>query len=126
MARKEFTFRGKNLEELQHLSHEEFASLLPSRERRSFERSFDDEKKNILAKLAKKGKVKTHHREMIIFPEMVGKIVGVHNGKEFVEVHVQPEMIGMRLGQLALTRKRVSHSGPGVGATRSSSSVSVR
>ncbi len=123
MARKEFRFRGKTLEELQQLSIEEIAELLPSRERRSLKR-LDDNKKKLLQKIQKKSFIKTHEREMVIVPQMVGKTIGVHNGKEFVQVIIQPEMIGMRLGQLALTRKRVAHSGPGVGATRSSSATS--
>lgn len=126
MARKEYTFRGKTVEELKELSLDEFVKLLPSRERRTYDRSFGEEERKMLEKLDKKGKIKTHQREMIIFPQMVGKTIGVHNGKEFVDVIVQPEMIGMRLGQLAFTRKMVKHGGPGVGASRSSSSVSVR
>jgi len=126
MARKEHTFRGKTVAELKELSIDEFAELLPSRERRTYKRSFGEEERKILEKLDKKGKVKTHQREMIIFPQMVGKTIGVHNGKDFVDVLIQPEMIGMRLGQLAFTRKMVKHGGPGVGASRSSSSVSVR
>ncbi len=123
MAKKEYFFRGKTLEELQTLTLDEMAELFPSRERRSIKR-MDDKKKAVLAKLEKKDKIKTHERELIILPTMVGKTIGVHNGKEFVEVHIQPEMIGMRLGQLSLTRKRIAHSGPGVGATRSSSATS--
>jgi small subunit ribosomal protein S19 len=57
---------------------------------------------------------------------MVGKVVKIHNGKEFVEVHIQPETVGMRLGQLALTRKQVKHGGPGVGASKSSTAATVR
>lgn len=126
MAKKEFQYRGKTLEELKKLSLEELAELLPARERRSIKRGLTHEEKKLLEKLEKKDKVKTHAREMIILPSMVGKTIMVHNGKSFVDVHIQPEMIGMRLGQLALTRKRVQHSGPGVGATRSSAHVSVR
>ncbi len=126
MAKKEFQYRGKTLEELKKLSLEELAELLPARERRSIKRGLTHEEKKLLEKLEKKDKVKTHAREMIILPSMVGKTIMVHNGKSFVDVQIQPEMIGMRLGQLALTRKRVQHSGPGVGATRSSAHVSVR
>ena len=126
MAKKEYRFRGRSLEELKELSIEEMAELFPARERRTIERGLDDSKKKLLAKLEKKDKVKTHDREMIIFPTMVGKVISVHNGKEFVDVHVEADMIGMRLGQLVLTRKRLAHSNPGVGATKSSSSVSVR
>ena len=79
-----------------------------------------------MSRLEKKDKAKTHAREMIVLPSMVGKVIGVHNGKEFVDVHVMAEMIGMRLGQLSLTRKRLAHSNPGVGASRSSAHSSVR
>lgn len=125
MARKEHTYRGKTVKELQELSFDEFVHLLPSRERRTVDR-MSEELKQVYEKTKNKDNVKTHHREMIVFPHMVGKVVKVHNGKAFVDVHVLPEMIGMRFGQLVPSRKRVSHGGPGVGATKSSSSVSVR
>ena len=64
--------------------------------------------------------VRTHLREMIIIPEMVFKKVLIHNGKEWLLIEIKPEMIGRRLGEFALTRKRVIHSAPGVGATRAS------
>ncbi|MFP4523746.1 MAG: ribosomal protein S19 family protein [Candidatus Woesearchaeota archaeon] len=125
MARKEHTYRGKTVKELQELSFDEFVHLLPSRERRTVDR-MSEELKQVYEKTKNKDNVKTHHREMIVFPHMVGKVIKVHNGKAFVDVHVQPEMIGMRFGQLVPSRKRVSHGGPGVGATKSSASVSVR
>jgi small subunit ribosomal protein S19 len=125
MARKEFTYRGKSVQELSELSFDEFVELLPSRERRSAHR-YSEELKKINEKIRKKETIKTHHREMIVFPHMVGKVVKVHNGKEFIEVHVQPEMVGMRLGQMALTRKPVKHGGPGVGASKSSTAATVR
>ena len=125
MARKEYTYRGKTVKELQELSFDEFVHLLPARERRTAERMGED-LKQLYEKTKSKDNVKTHHREMIVFPHMSGKVVKVHNGKQFIDVHIQPEMIGMRLGQLVPSRKRVSHGGPGVGATKSSASVSVR
>src|SRR6056297_1637254 len=125
MARKEYTYRGMTVEQLQELSFEEFVELLPSRDKRTANR-MSEELKQLYEKTKKKDNVKTHHREMIIFPHMVGKVIKVHTGKAFVDVHVQPEMIGMRFGQLVPSRKRVSHGGPGVGATKSSASVSVR
>jgi len=127
MAKKEFTYRGKKLEELKSMSIKEFAEYLPARQRRSLLRGMDDVKKKLLADL-KKGKkdVKTHCRDMIIVPEMVGKTVKVHKGKGFETVRIEEEMIGHCLGEFALTRSRVSHSAPGIGATRSSASLSVR
>ena len=70
--------------------------------------------------------VKTHCRGMHILPEMVGTTVGIHNGKDFVRVEIVPEMIGHALGEFAHTRKSVTHTGPGVGATRSSQHVALK
>ncbi len=125
MARKIFVYRGKTMDELQQMSLNELADLLPSRARRSIKRGFEDSKKKIMDKLSKKDSIETHVRDMIVLPQFVGKTIKIHNGKEFVAVIVQEEMIGMYFGELVLTRKKVSHSSPGVGATKSSSSVSV-
>ncbi len=126
MAKKVFTYRGKTLEELQQLTRDELAALFDSRARRTMMRGYPEEWKKAEAKILAKDKVKTHARELIILPRMVGKTVLVHNGKEFREVRIQEEMIGQRLGEFALTRNNVRHSNPGVGATRSSSAASVR
>lgn len=118
---KKFLFKGKSIEELQKMSLEQFAKLLPSRQRRTLLRGLKPEQKKILERLRKAEKpVRTHLRDMIIIPEMVGKIVMVHNGKEWLRVDIKEEMVGHRLGEFALTRKRVQHSAPGVGATKSS------
>lgn len=126
MAQKEFSYRGKSLEELQSLSVQDFAELIPARPRRSLNRGLTDAQKIFLKKLEKKNNVKTHCRDMVILPTMVGKVIGVYKGKEFVRIEIMPEMIGHYLGEFSLTRSKVSHSAPGVGATRSSSAVSVR
>ncbi|KAA0006075.1 MAG: 30S ribosomal protein S19 [Thermoplasmata archaeon] len=123
MAVREFTYRGKTVEELRQMSFEELLELLPSRARRTLKRGLTKRQYKLLKDVekAKEGEIiKTHCRDMIILPSFVGKTIGVHNGKEFVPVTIQPEMIGHYLGEFALTRKRVIHSGPGVGATRSS------
>lgn len=127
MAKKEFTYRGKNLEELKKLSLTELAELLPARQRRSLKRGLTEQQKIFLKKLRKnKQNIETHCRDMITLPEMVGKMIKVHNGKEFVQVAIIEEMIGHYLGEFALTRNRVEHSAPGIGATRSSASLSVK
>lgn len=61
--------------------------------------------------------VKTHLRDMIILPEMVGSMVGVYNGKTFNQVEIKPEMIGHYLGEFSITYKPVKHGRPGIGAT---------
>ena len=127
MAKKEFTYRGKTLAELQRLSLEEMALLLPSRQRRSIKRGFSIRQKAFLNK-AKQGKrtIGTHAREMVALPQLVGMTVSIHNGREFIPIMIVPEMIGHFLGEFAHTRKKVAHSAPGVGATRSSAALSVR
>ena len=127
MARKEYTFRGKTLNELKNISINEFAELLPARQRRSLKRGFTDQQKILLKRIKNKEKnIESHCRDMIILPEMVGMMIKVHRGKEFVPVTIIEEMIGHCLGEFALTRKKVQHSAPGIGATRSSASLSVK
>lgn len=127
MAKKEFRYQGKTLEELQDMGLKELADLLPSRVRRKFKRGLTDQEKILLRNIRKSSKpVKTHCRTMIVLPEMVNKTIKIHNGKSFEDVMIQPEMIGHYLGEFSQTRKRVAHSAPGVGATKSSSNVSVK
>ena len=126
MARKEFEYKGRSLEELQKLSINEFAELVDSRIRRTLKHGMSDTQKNVLKKLRQNKSPETHARTMIILPEMVNKTVKVHDGKNFVALIIQPEMIGRRLGEFVLTRKRVTHHAPGIGATRSSASLSVK
>lgn len=120
MAKKEFTYRGKKLEELQAMSLKELSVLMPARQRRKLRRGLSEEEKHFIEKLDKKGTVKTHLRDMIILPNMVGKTIMIHTGKEYPAIIIQPEAIGHYLGELSLSRKRVGHSSPGVGATNSS------
>ncbi len=123
---KEFLFRGYTLEQLKEMDLNQIAKLLDSRARRKLNRGLTHVEKKLLEKLEKKDNVKTHARAMIVLPSMVGKTVRVYNGKEFVPVTIMPEMIGHRLGEFAMTRRRVQHSAPGVGATRSTKHISVK
>ena len=120
--KKEFTYRGFTMEQLLEMPFDEVLDLMPSRIRRSFVRGFNDEQKTAFEKIKASGgeAVRTHRRDIPIVPAMVGKKVAIHNGKEFKEVELRAEMIGHYLGEFALTRRIVKHSGPGVGATRSS------
>ena len=49
---------------------------------------------------------------------MIGHRIGVHNGKEFIPIDIKEEMVGHRLGEFALTRKKVQHGAAGIGASR--------
>lgn len=127
--RKIFEFRGKPLEELKKMDIREFAKLVSSRERRTILRNTDVIETFIARskkKLEKKKQIKTHDRSLVIVPEMVGMIIGVHNGRGFEKVEIITEMIGHRLGEFSLTRGLVKHGTAGIGATRSSASRSVK
>jgi small subunit ribosomal protein S19 len=126
MAKKEFTYRGRSVEQLQKLSVKEFAMLIPSRERRTLLRGQTDAEKSLLRKLTKRDNIKTHCREMIIVPQMLGKTIQVHNGKEYGALAINEEMLGYRLGEFVLTRKPVKHASPGVGAKPTKAAVSVK
>jgi len=132
---REFTYRGYTLNQLQGMSMDEFIDILPSRQRRSLHRGLTPEQRILLENIRKakealrKGStevVRTHVRNMIILPEMVGIILHVHNGKEFVPVEIKPEMIGHYLGEFAITNKPVKHGTPGIGASRSSMYVPLK
>jgi small subunit ribosomal protein S19 len=87
------------------------------------------EKMREAQEVVKKGEdvtIKTHVRDMIILPEMVGAKILVHNGKEFFPVEIKPEMIGHYLGEFAITNKPVRHGTPGIGASRSSMYVPLK
>lgn len=135
---RELTYRGYTLEQLQTLSMDNLIRLLPSRARRSLtKRGLTPAESKLLQKvrihrrLMEKGQqvtkpLKTHARDMIILPEMVGLTIHVHNGKEFQPVEITAEMIGHRLGEYAITNKKVVHGRAGVGATRSSMYVPLK
>ncbi len=120
--KKEFTFQGFTVEELQKMPLSEILPLLPSRARRSYVRGLNSEEQVFVDRLieGKKPVLKTHRREIVILPSFIGKRVSVYNGKQYMEFEIKPEMIGHYLGEFAPTRGSVKHSGPGVGATRSS------
>jgi small subunit ribosomal protein S19 len=113
---------------------DEFIKLLPARQRRSLIRGLTEQQKILLTKIRKfksspsknNKPIKTHCRDMIILPEMVGLTILVHNGKEFIPVEIKPEMIGHYLGEFAITNKRVVHGTPGIGASRSSMYVPLK
>jgi len=132
---REFMYRGHTLKELQEMSMDNFIKLLPSRRRRSLLRVPPEERRKLMVKLRKAKKameigttkiVKTHCRDSIILPEMVGITLAVHNGKEFIPVEITPQKIGHLLGEFAITNKRVAHGTPGIGASRSSMYVPLR
>jgi len=133
---KKFTYRGIELEALLDLTNEKLAQMLPARARRRFQRGLKRKPMQLIKKLRKAKKevqfgekptvIKTHLRNMIIIPEMIGSIVGVYNGKMFNSVEVKGEMVGHYLGEFSITYKPVKHGRPGIGATHSSRFIPLK
>ena len=132
---KDFMYRGHTLDSLLAMSMDEFINLLSSRQRRSLQRGLTPEQRILLEKLreareavkaGKEATIKTHVRDLIILPEMVGMKIQVHNGKEFIPVDIKPAMIGHYLGEFAITNKPVRHGTPGIGSSRSSMYVPLK
>jgi small subunit ribosomal protein S15e len=101
-----------------------------ARQRRRFSRGLKRKPFALIKKLRKAKKatavgekpepVKTHLRNMIVVPEMIGSVLGIYNGKHFNLCEVKPEMVGHYLAEFSITYKPCRHGRPGVGATNSS------
>ncbi|KAG5184225.1 ribosomal protein S19-domain-containing protein [Tribonema minus] len=126
---KKFTFRGVELEKLLDLSNEEFMEMVHTRARRRMTRGLKRKPMALIKRLRKAKKeaapmerpkgIKTHLRNMLIVPEMIGSVVGIYNGKSFNGIEIKPEMVGMYLGEFSITYKPVRHGRPGIGSTAS-------
>ncbi|OGD59960.1 30S ribosomal protein S19 [Candidatus Bathyarchaeota archaeon RBG_13_52_12] len=125
---KNFQYRGRSVDDLKAMSMDEFINLLPSRMRRSLRRGLSNEQRIILERLRQdNGKpIKTHSRDMVVLPEMIGKTLLVHSGQEFVEVRINEKMLGHYLGEFVITNKLVRHGKPGIGASRSSMYIPLK
>ncbi|KAK3533615.1 hypothetical protein QTP70_023388 [Hemibagrus guttatus] len=118
------------------MSYEQLMQLYGARQRRRLNRGLRRKQQSLLKRLRKAKKeappmekpevVKTHLRDMVILPEMVGSMVGVYNGKTFNQVEIKPEMIGHYLGEFSITYKPVKHGRPGIGATHSSRFIPLK
>ena len=125
--REEFTYRGFRIEELRKLGMSELLPVMPARVRRKVTRGLTRGEEDLLSRFRSgDAKIRTHLRDMIIMPEMIGKEVEIYNGKEFMKVEIQPEAVFHYLGEFALTRRKVSHGSAGIGATRSSKYVPLK
>jgi small subunit ribosomal protein S19 len=120
---KEFTYRGKTIEELKKLDTREFAKLTKARQRRAILRqtqNIENFIKKCIEFQSRKKPIKTHLRDIIIVPKMVDYNIFIHSGKQFVPILIIPEMLGHRLGEFVPTRSKVKHGAAGIGATKSS------
>ena len=103
---RKFSYRGVDLDQLLDMNTDELVDLLHARARRRFQRGLKRKPLALIKKLRKAKKsapsgekpeaVRTHLRNMIIVPEMIGSVVGVYNGKTFNQVEIKPEMVRAR------------------------------
>src|SRR4030042_3948698 len=115
---KNFQYRGQSIDDLKAMSMDEFINLLPSRMRRSLRRGLSQEQRTVIERIRlNEGKpIRTHARDLIVLPEMVGKTIFVHGGNDFAEVKINEKMLGHYLGEFVITNKPVRHGKPGIGA----------
>ncbi|VDP39418.1 unnamed protein product [Soboliphyme baturini] len=133
---RKFTYRGVDLDQLLDMNNEQFMKLVGARARRRLSRGLKRKYIAFLKRLRKAKKeapmlekpalIKTHLRDMLIIPEMVGSVVGIYNGIQFNQVEIKPEMIGHYLGEFSITYKPVKHGRPGIGATHSSRFIPLK
>merc|ERR1712070_698251 len=126
---RKYAYRGIDLEKLVDMQNEDLMNLFCARQRRKFSRGIKRQPITLLKKLRKAKKetaygekpvpVKTHLRNMVIVPEMIGSMVGVYNGKQFINVEIKPDMVGQYLAEFAITYKPIAHGRAGLGATKS-------
>lgn len=94
-------------------AHAQFMELVHARARRRFQRGLKRRPMGLIKKLRKAKKeclpnekpavVKTHLRDMLVVPEMIGSVIGIYNGKTFNTVEIKPEMTGHYLGEFSMT-----------------------
>lgn len=129
LQKKQFKYKGKTVDELRGLEVREFAKILPSTQRRNVLRNFQ-KLENFISrakeKQSKNKKIKTHNRSLVIVPQMVGMQIQIYNGRNFIPVEIEGEMLGHKFGEFAPTRGRIMHSKSGVGATKGSKAKSKK
>ncbi len=124
-------FRGKTQADMSSVSGSAYSQLIKSKMRRSIKRNGLSYKK-LIEKVEKRKKlnstkaIRTHVREAVILPSWLGLRFEVHNGKEFLPVYINTNMLGHRLGEYSHTTKHVQHSAPGIRATRGSKFLAVK
>ena len=129
LEKKQFLYRGKTIEELKKLDVREFAKYLKSGRKRFVLRQFQKIENFInraRVKISKNKPIRTHYRDLVIVPQMIGMKIYIYNGQKFIPSEITGEMLGHRFGELAPTRARIKHGKAGVGATKGSKSKSKK
>jgi small subunit ribosomal protein S15e len=125
-----------SINRLLDLTSEQLRDIVHARARRRFNRGLKRKPMGLIKKLRKAKQaakpnekpdlVKTHLRDMIVVPEMIGSVIGIYSGKEFNQVEIKPEMVGFYLGEFSISYKPVKHGRPGIGATHSSRFIPLK
>ena len=120
-TKKQHTFRGKTVEELQKMDVREFAKFLPSRQRKAVLRHFQEIEEFLnraKKKVANNKPIRTHLRDLITVPGMIGMKIQIHNGRMFIPAEITWDKLGHRFGEFAPTRAKIKHGKAGVGSTK--------
>ena len=133
---KKSTYRGIELDKMLESNMDVLIKLMRSRQQRRYSHGVNQRYERLLKKCVKSVKatpygekpkpVRTHLRNCIVLPEMVGATVDVYGGKYWNSCEVKADMIGHYLGEFSLTYKPIKHGKVGVGATRSSKFTSLK
>ncbi|CAN7037496.1 unnamed protein product [Brassica rapa subsp. trilocularis] len=149
---KKFSYKGVDLETLLEMPTDDLVKLFPARIQRRLSRGLT-RKPLALIKTLRNAKrnapagekpevVRTHLRNMVIMPEIIGSIIGVYNGETFNQIEIKPEMMGHYLAEFSIeikpemmghylaefsiSYKPVKHGRPGQGATPSSRFIPLK
>jgi len=129
LRKKEFKYKGKTVEELQNLGVREFAKLVRARERRNLLRNFQKTEEFLHRAEKKQGnkkQIRTHIRDIVVVPQMIGMKIQVYNGRQFTPIEITGDMLGHKFGEFAPTRAKIVHTKKGVGASKGSKSKSKK
>ncbi|KAK8049804.1 ribosomal protein S19 [Apiospora phragmitis] len=134
--RKSLTEASTLMRTLLDLDSEQLRDVVHARARRRINRGLKRKPMGLIKKLRKAKQeakpnekpdlVKTHLRDMIVVPEMIGSVIGIYSGKEFNQVEIRPEMVGHYLGEFSISYHPVKHGRPGIGATHSSRFIPLK
>lgn len=133
---KKQIYRGIEIDKLLEMNTENVVALFKAGQRRRFKHGMQPKYDRLIKKIKtavkntphgdKPKAIKTHLRNAIIMPEMVGGIAEVYSGRYWTPVEIKADMIGQYLAEYSMTYKPVKHGKVGHGATRGSKFVSLR
>ncbi|AIB09549.1 40S ribosomal protein S15 (nucleomorph) [Lotharella oceanica] len=135
-------FKGKTFKKLINFKIMELYNLLDSRRKRKISRyagrliskkprrlselDFLDKFKNIIKTRNNNKPLKTHIRNLLVFPVFVNKKFFIYSGKSFIKIDIKIDMIGRYFGEYSPTYSKVQHGAPGIGASHSSRFVPLK